>query len=190
MQLPVAHECVRFATFCSVNWKEAVLGWRDRAKKWKDAKGKSDADIAEAVLELREQRGDTRKLSRAAVNHWITRTDRDPNLGDFLDWCAGVGADPREILFGDAPLTAVAETKPVTAKDKKVVADLIEQHRALTPEQSTLFVESEEGQDLLAHYPSKNMDRERWDASLKTTVSRAPRGRRTHRSGAKTKRLI
>lgn len=113
LQHYVAPGFLNRATFCSVDWKEEARRWRERARALKDASGLYDADIAAAVLELREARGDERKLTRAAVNHWITRQDREPNIQDFLDWCLAVQADPRYVLFNIG--SASTDAKPQRA---------------------------------------------------------------------------
>lgn len=96
-----------------MDWEKAVLGWRKRAKSWKESQGVFDADIAAIVVELRRARGDEKDVGRAAVNHWVTRTDREPNLRDFLDWCIAARADPRHILFDEGHSQAPRATHAV-----------------------------------------------------------------------------
>lgn len=81
--------------------------WRDvcapKLKAAKKLSGKVDADIMAAVNEAVP-----RSAKRQQVNHWFTGR-REPTVQQFLAVCDEVNADPRHILFEDAP----AERKPL-----------------------------------------------------------------------------
>ncbi len=94
LQHIVAQGVVHPATFRGMDepvWNE----WRARAKAHKEAAGKTDADLAAEISSHRLP--PKNKVERSTVNSWFNR--RDPNVEDFFDLCAAMGADPGVILF-------------------------------------------------------------------------------------------
>lgn len=93
-------------------------GWRERAKLYKDDHDLNDATLAAEITAMREDRGlGEKKVERGTVNSWLNK--REPNLADFMDLCAAMGADPGHILF-ESPV--LRELVPQNSRAREVTS--------------------------------------------------------------------
>jgi transcriptional regulator with XRE-family HTH domain len=103
----------------------------------------------------------------------IERNERSTSLETLQGLAAGFKCEPWQLLcptFDPRALPRL-EAPKASKKDKQAVrhavARLKQEWGSLTPSQRELFAETEEGKELLRHFPSERMDANAWSAADK-----------------------